>query len=197
MDIFQATRRNQIDGLILALKTTDPDICDSRGSTPLILAGYYNHKEVTAILLNAKANPNLHDYLGNTALMGACFMGYIEIAEMLLDAGALVDKQNDNLATALSFATNFGNVKIVELLLTNGANPLLKDKFGNNPIDYAIIQENEDCYKLLVSVANSMLAPVKQIDHYSNLLIKNRHLPNRKGYLVVDKQHVQSVENRN
>jgi len=158
MDIFEATRRNQIDELVSALKYTHPDITDSRGCTPLILASYYNHKEATAALLTAKADPNLQDRMGNTALMGACFKGYQEIAEMLLNAGALVDKQNGNRATALSFASTFGNTNMVELLLAHGANPMLKDKFGKNPIDCAVVQENEVCYELLAAAANNMLS---------------------------------------
>jgi ankyrin repeat protein len=156
MDIFEASRKNQLDELESALKSNHPDITDSQGSTPLIIACYYNHKEAVALLLAANANPDLQDQMGNTALMGVCFKGYTDIAKMLLDGGAQLNKQNDNLATALTFAATFGRADIVKILLERGADPRIKDRFGKNPVDHAKVQENELCYELLAAAANRL-----------------------------------------
>ena len=154
MDIFEASRKNQLDELASALKINHPDITDYHGSTPLIIACYYNSNEAVALLLASNANPDLQDQMGNTALMEASFKGYTEVAIMLLDAGAMIDKQNENQATALTFAATFGREEIIRLLLEKGADPLIKDRFGKSPVDHAKVQENEICHELLVAAAN-------------------------------------------
>lgn len=154
MNIFEASRKNQLDELAAALKTNHPDITDDHGSTPLIIACYYNNKDAVALLIAGKANLDLQDRMGNTALMGACFKGYEDIVTLLLDGGALVDKQNENLATALTFAATFGHLAIVRHLLERGADPFIKDRHGKNPVDHAKLQENELCYELLAATAN-------------------------------------------
>ena len=67
---------------------------DSRGYTPLILAAYYDRKEVVALLLQKGARVRDKDGTGNSALMGACFKGYEEVVALLLEAGADVNERN-------------------------------------------------------------------------------------------------------
>ncbi|PMD99465.1 hypothetical protein BWI97_00465 [Siphonobacter sp. BAB-5405] len=155
MDIFEAARQNNLEALEQELETLHPDVVDARGSTPLIIAGYYNHPEAVRLLLEAQANPDAQDAMGNTPLMGACFKGYTEIAQLLLEFGAAVDTTNGNGATALTFAATFNHKALVELLLQHGADPLLKDRFGKNPIDYAMVQENAESYEILVAALHA------------------------------------------
>lgn len=157
MDIFEAARTNNVEELAAALHTTHPNQTDSRGSTALTIACYYNNKEAAKLLLDAGAAPDLIDGMGNSALMGACFKGNYEVASLLLAAGATIDMQNANSATALTFAATFGQSGIVKLLLEKGANPFIKDRFGKNPVDYAEVQHNELCYEMLAAAANSLL----------------------------------------
>ena len=58
---------------------------DDRGSSPLILASYYDHIDLTETLIQAGAEVNFKDASGNTALMGVCFKGVVELAELLID----------------------------------------------------------------------------------------------------------------
>ncbi|WPU99136.1 ankyrin repeat domain-containing protein [Mucilaginibacter sp. cycad4] len=157
MDIFEATRANHTNELETALINTDVNAVDSRGSTPLIIAAYYNHVEAAAVLLQAGANPDLPDAMGNTALMGACFKGYAQLSKMLLDEGAAVDAVNGNMATALTFAATFGHIELVRLLLDRGANPMIRDLTGKNPVDHARVQENDSCYEILAAAANDFI----------------------------------------
>ena len=156
MDIFEAARTNAVDALQNLLKTVNPNIVDSRGSTPLIVASYFGNIEAAKLLLAANANPNILDSTGNTALMGVAYRGHLDVAELLLSQGASVDTLNGNQATALTFAATFGQTAIVKLLLEYGANPLIKDRFQKNPIDYAQNQENEEAYELLVAALKSV-----------------------------------------
>ena len=57
---------------------------DPRGSTPLILAAYYNHHELVHYLLSLGVAVDATDASGNTALMGACFKGHTESAKVLI-----------------------------------------------------------------------------------------------------------------
>ncbi len=82
MDIFEAARQNNPAALREALRDNHPDVRDGRGSTPLIIAVYYNSKEAATLLLDSGANTEAQDSTGNTALMGACFKGYAEAAEI-------------------------------------------------------------------------------------------------------------------
>ncbi|WP_159471151.1 ankyrin repeat domain-containing protein [Dyadobacter sp. 3J3] len=158
MGIFDAARNNNVVEIKSCLKYTEINARDGRGSTPLILAAYYNNAEAAEALLIAGADIELCDRMGNTALMGACFKGYIRVAQLLIHYGASVETVNGNEATALTFAATFGHDALIELLLANGANPLKKDLSGRNPIDHALIQENAQCYELMVAATKSMIA---------------------------------------
>jgi len=151
MDIFEAARTNNIAALEGFLTPEQINAKDSRGSTALIIATYYNHAAAVSALLDAGANTEVQDTMGNTALMGVSFKGYTEIAKILLEHGAAVDAENGNGATALTFAATFGRNELIPLLLKYGASPLKKDKFGRNPIDYALLQENPTGYETLVA----------------------------------------------
>lgn len=150
MEIFEAARLNDAEKLKELLQTENTDQLDNRGSSPLIVAVYYGNKEAVQLLTDANANTDIQDSMGNTALMGACFKGHTAIAKILLEKGANPDVLNSNHATALTFAATFGHLTIVELLVQHGANLTATDRFGKNPIDYTVIQENEACYEFLV-----------------------------------------------
>jgi ankyrin repeat protein len=148
-DIFELARTNQAEELKTALTGIDINATDSRGSTPLIVAAYYNNTEATKVLLDAGAATDLQDGMGNTALMGVCFKGYTAIGELLLQYNASVDVPNGNGATALTFAATFGHTDLIKLLIANGADKTLRDRFGKNPVDYARIQENIEALRIL------------------------------------------------
>lgn len=110
---------------------------DQRGSTPLILAGYYNQQEVVRYLLDKGVAVDEKDSAGNTALMGACFKGYSEVAEILIDAGANLDERNGMGGTCLIFAITFKRETIARLLLERGADANMRDPEGKTALDHA------------------------------------------------------------
>ena len=113
---------------------------DQRGSTPLILATYYNHEEIAIFLIEKGANIDAIDSSGNTALMGVCFKGYTNIAEKLISYGADVNIQNGMGATSLIYAATFKKLEIAKLLLNNGVDKTMKDARGNTALDHAKLQ---------------------------------------------------------
>lgn len=51
--------------------------------------------------------------------------------------GACVQYRNYDSRTALHIACNYGHFEIVKYLVSHGASVLVKDRFGNNPLDEA------------------------------------------------------------
>ena len=74
-----------------------------------------------------------------TALMlAASTPSQLETVTDLIRAGARVDAQNDLGMTALSWAVlRSQSPAMVEVLLDAGADPRIKDRFGQTPLDYA------------------------------------------------------------
>ncbi|TVZ15862.1 hypothetical protein JM81_2114 [Maribacter sp. MAR_2009_72] len=113
---------------------------DSRGSTPLILATYYDETEIARLLLEKGAKIDAVDASGNTALMGVCFKGFTDIAKLLIDKGAALNERNAMGATCLIYAAQFNRLEIAKLLIANGADKSIKDNRGNSALDHAKTQ---------------------------------------------------------
>lgn len=82
----------------------DPNVTNSHGTTPLILAIIHKPTNLIELLLDANADINAQDYSGFTALMYAASYGHIDKVKMLLDKGADPDINNNNGYTALDLA---------------------------------------------------------------------------------------------
>ncbi|MBI0475842.1 ankyrin repeat domain-containing protein [Sphingomonas sp. MA1305] len=75
----------------------DPNIRDSRGNTPLILAAMAQREDLVTLLLTYKANINLANAQGQTPLILAVNNRDLSMARLLIAKGADPD-QTDNLA---------------------------------------------------------------------------------------------------
>lgn len=149
VDIFEAARTNNVALLKEYVADGQLNARDSRGSTPLIIAAYYDHSEAVAFLLKAGAETELKDNLGQTALMGASFKGHTKIVKLLLKKGASVSTETDSGSTALTYAATFGRNDIIDLLLDNGASPLKKKIIAR--------------IRLITGLFGKMLSPGKRI----------------------------------
>jgi len=73
------------------IKTTFVDTTEGSvfgGTTPLIVAARYGHKDIVQILLENGANIDHQDNYGQTALMYAANFGLKDVVQLLLDRGA-------------------------------------------------------------------------------------------------------------
>jgi ankyrin repeat protein len=72
--------------------------------------------------------------------------------------------------TALHFAVKGGYSNFVQLLLNNRADPNIKDKKGNSPLDLALAQvTNNEAFKTIVDLlvdSKSIHLQQRQINHY-------------------------------
>src|SRR5690606_38699477 len=80
---------------------------DQRGSTPLVLAAYYGHGDLVALLLEIGSQVEIAGGGGNMAVMGVCFKGFDVTAELLIATGANVNHMNSMWATCLLYAVSF------------------------------------------------------------------------------------------
>ena len=64
-----------------------PNLTNHAGDTLLMLASYYNHPELVALLLSKGADPNLANDRGQSPLAGAVFKGYDAVVKVLVEQG--------------------------------------------------------------------------------------------------------------
>jgi ankyrin repeat protein len=143
-DIFELARRGSVQEVQAVVEET-PSVLnakDQRGSTPLVLACYYNNIDIVRYIIQ-----NIDDVNGTTKdgspLMASAVKGYNAISELLIAAGADVNLQDANQTTALHYAVMFKNYDLVLMLLEAGANPNHKNNVGQSPKDFAVMQNDK------------------------------------------------------
>ncbi|KAM9197574.1 ankyrin repeat domain-containing protein 22 [Dugong dugon] len=136
------------------------------GDTPLICACRRGHLKIVSFLLRRNANVNLKnqkdrtclhyavkkkftffDYLLIILLMPVLLIGYFlmisktkkneTLVKMILDAGIEVNATDCYGCTALHYACKMKNQTVIPLLLEAHADPTIKNKDGESPLDIA------------------------------------------------------------
>lgn len=127
-----------------------PRVTDTRGNTPLMLAAYNGHANVAEFLLEQGARVDARNPEGRTALMFAATGSFPETVELLLSRGA--DPNATGRAeewSPIMFAAAEGHPEVVQVLLEGGADPSLKDKDGEQAIDFATERGHDRVARLL------------------------------------------------
>jgi len=89
----------QIVKLLLENDTSDINLQDESGFTPLMAAAVWKKTDVVKHLLDHGADPNIRDNMGNTALFRTIFTKNNEALRMLILNGANVDIPNNSGST--------------------------------------------------------------------------------------------------
>lgn len=153
-----------LTGLLMAVKTentdivkillengADPDKADGSGITPLIKASELGNTEIIQMLLDGGAGKELIEHeLGATAVFAAVIMGKLKAVEMLCARGVSVNSIDKNGFSPLFYAVAKKNVPIAEFLIGKGADPLIKNNFGENMLMKAADSGSLEMVRLLV-----------------------------------------------
>lgn len=128
--------------------------------TPLTLASYRGNIEMVKLLLAAHADPDAHDGFGSTALNDAVRYNRTEIVKLLIQNHANIDlaERRGNKFTPLLGAIFGGDEEIVQILLNAGADPNIRDDWGQPTWLNAILKfrnHPEIAYLLLAAGAKT------------------------------------------
>jgi len=128
--LIDLTENNDIANIKRWIKLNlDLDMVGTRGWTALMIAAYYNYKEIAFMLIDAGCNlDSLREY-SISALMHACWNGNHKIAIRLIEAGCDLNIKNFHGETALMIACEYNQKKIVFKLIEAGCDLEIKDEF--------------------------------------------------------------------
>ena len=113
-------------------------------------AAYNGDVEEVAAILKTRPDPDNRDSSGGTALHAAMFQKNIKIVEMLIDYGLDVNAIGPkNGYTPLHDAVWGNNPAAAKLLLEKGADPTIKNKEGQTPLEKAKSEGKEDLVEVL------------------------------------------------
>ena len=132
-------KSNDVISFLLANQTTDVDISNKFGETPLMIASIEGNFPVVKVLVQGRKAQV--DHIGWTPLHYACSRGHLEVAQYLLINGAIVDSMSPGNTTPLMMAVQSGNEQLVKLLLDKGADLQVRNTNGLTAIDIAVIYE--------------------------------------------------------
>jgi ankyrin repeat protein len=122
----------------------DVNVETDYGATALWLcASSSDNPEIARLLIKSGASVECRGE-GMTPLIAACLHSKPNAARLLVESGARVNSQSDSTLmgkmTPLMAAAHTGRGDLVDLLLKAGADPSLKDQFGNTALTYATEQ---------------------------------------------------------
>jgi membrane protease YdiL (CAAX protease family) len=101
-------------------KGANPNVKDSHGETPLIVATEQNQLQNMKLLISKGANINSRNNRGFTALRSAAEYNRLEAARFLIDSGADLNLTDNEEKTPLAAANQRGYVNLVNLLQQKG-----------------------------------------------------------------------------
>lgn len=132
----------------LLKKGADPDMPNSEGYTPLMMAAQTKDLELAALLMDAGGKLNTRNRYGETAVMLASYHGQTEMVRLLYAKGAKINHGGWN---PLLYAASNGHSDTVRLLLTDGAADInsVSDN-GTTPLMMAVRGNHVDAVSLLL-----------------------------------------------
>lgn len=121
------------------------------GFSPLHLAAFFCHKEITEHLLqhSAPANDIAENRSRVMPLHSAVAGGDHEIVTLLLDHGADIDARQEGGFTPLMAAAANGRVEIVQVLLDHGADTSMQSDDGHTALDFAEAKGQKEAAEIL------------------------------------------------
>ncbi|KAI1953890.1 putative ankyrin-repeat protein [Ophidiomyces ophidiicola] len=156
LPIHWAAAYNQmpIARLLMSHNDFDPDVVDSSGWTPLMIAASLKDGEGEAmvkLLLQKGADANLKSLAGQNAIHFATSKGNTDIIRALLASKCSARLRDNRGQLALHRAAAIGSVPILNLLLKEGNSPLnASDADGLTPLHHAVSEGHGEAALILL-----------------------------------------------
>mmetsp|Transcript_16608 Transcript_16608/g.38885 ORF Transcript_16608/g.38885 Transcript_16608/m.38885 type:complete len:300 (+) Transcript_16608:98-997(+) len=122
---------------LLESSTSNVNVADVRGVTPLHFACRRGNVDVAKVLLEAKADVNLKTHLGRQPLHAVAEQGSTSLAKMLLEAGANIEAGDARMQTPLHWGVRSNQSEVVKLLVDSRADLSAKTIGGYTPYSMA------------------------------------------------------------
>ncbi|XP_007182992.1 serine/threonine-protein kinase TNNI3K isoform X5 [Balaenoptera acutorostrata] len=125
--------------------------------TPLHIAAYYGHEQVTRLLLKFGADVNVSGEVGDRPLHLASAKGFFNIAKLLVEEGnkADVNAQDNEDHVPLHFCSRFGHHDIVKYLLQSNleVQPHVVNIYGDTPLHLACYNGKFEVAKEIIQIS--------------------------------------------
>ncbi|XP_010222738.1 PREDICTED: receptor-interacting serine/threonine-protein kinase 4 [Tinamus guttatus] len=163
----------------LLLYNANPNLTNSKGSTPLHIAIEKKVKSIVELIMARKINVNAKDEDQWTALHFAAQNGDEFSTKMLLDKNASLNEVDFEGRAPIHIACQYGQENIVRILLRRGVNLDIKGKDDWVPLHYAAWQGHLPIVKLLAKQPGANVN-VQTVDGRTSL-----HLAAQRGHYRV------------
>jgi hypothetical protein len=178
---------------ILAYGSTEPNVINYMGETPLHGACIHNSSAmVKALLSHPKTRPHCRDFEGFTPLDRACIGGFANVVKVLLKHKEVeVNEWDPFKQTPLHEACIKESLELVKALLAHQKiRPNERDVEGLSPLDYACIRGNINIVRELLAHPKTCskirgpagMAPVEWARLYGYVEIEKLLLAHKKGF---------------
>jgi len=137
--IHDLCREGNLQMVTTLLKdSSNLNVADYEGHTPLMLAAWEGHLELVKLMIGQSAEVDLRNKVGNSALHLASWWGRCETIQALLEAGASIGACDADGDFPLHHAARNNKIEAVRLLIQWGAPAGVRNKAGKTPIQLAI-----------------------------------------------------------
>ncbi|XP_017256707.1 potassium channel SKOR isoform X1 [Daucus carota subsp. sativus] len=142
-----ASRGHEDITIFLIQESVDINIIDNFGNTPLFEAIKGGHGQVASLLIKEGAVLKVDD--AGTFLCTTVARGDIDFIKRALSSGVDPNSKDYDHRTPLHVAASQGFYLLAKLLLEAGASVLLKDRWGNTPLDESKMSGSKRLIELL------------------------------------------------
>ena len=160
----------------LLRQTTQIDVRDEFGETPLFIAVRYDNNHAASLLISRGANVNARNNDGTTPLMMAVLSQNLPLIRDLIKAGADVNASDPDGDTVLMHGAVFAGeqtCRILRLLVSHGANVNATANDGRTALMYSIRGIAVETVKCLISLGANVNARDRKgltaLDHVNDI----------------------------